>query len=118
MLKTQPNERRCGQTTVAHLLAIPPCCPISGNPLAGSTLRLVYIPMFHMLEVGSLRAYVDSYQGGRGDVRSMEGMIQNIAQDCANCIGVYVKATAELNLSPLQQMTVGCLASPVAAHVR
>jgi hypothetical protein len=40
-------------------------------------------------------------------------MIQNIAQDCANCIKQVVKVVAELNLEPNQKMTVECTANPL-----
>lgn len=66
MLKTQPNERRCADTIVTHILSLPQCCPITGNPQAGSTIEIVYTPTDSLIEVISLRAYVDSYQGGRG----------------------------------------------------
>lgn len=65
------------------------------------------------LEVASLRAYVDSYIGGRGDVRSMEGMIQQIAQDCANAAESRVTCRASLNIAPNQSMRVRCVAHPV-----
>lgn len=111
-LKTQPNENRCSVTWVTHSLSIPQCCPVTRNPQPGSELTILYSPLKTLLEVAALRAYIDSYQGGRGDVRSMEGMIQNIAQDCADCINQVVKAVAELNLEPNQKMTVECVANP------
>lgn len=111
-LKTQPNERRCGDTFVTHRLLIPPCCPISNNPRPGSRLEISYQPHDYMLEVAALRCYVDSYRGGRGPVRSMEGMIQCIAQDCADCIKTPVRVVAELMLDPNQEMLVRCEATP------
>jgi hypothetical protein len=63
--------------------------------------------------VHSLRAYIDSYQGGRLSVRSMEGMIQQIAQDCANALGAYVKVSASLSIDPDQQMSLSCAAFPL-----
>lgn len=59
-----------------------------------------------------LRAYVDSYQGGRGEVRSMEGMIQQIAQDCSDTIKTPVWVRAHLNITPSQQMYLECSALP------
>lgn len=107
-LKTQPNEHRCAETTVAHEIPLPQCCPISGNPQPGSFARIYYAPEKFMLEVTALKAYIDSYQGGRGEIRSMEGMIQAICQDCANCVEVDVSVIAELVIEPGQKMFVEC----------
>lgn len=97
-LKTQPNEARCHKMRVTHTLSIPPCCPVSKNPLEGSEIEIAYTPREVILEVEALRVYIDSYQGGRGDVRSMEGMIQQICQDCANLLDTPVHCIARLNL--------------------
>jgi len=110
-LKTQPNEKRCHKMRETHTLSLPPCCPVSGNPLQGSTIAISYSPDGgKVLEVAALRAYVDSYQGGRGDVRSMEGMCQQITQDCANVLGVMVHTVAELVIHPGQKMRLECSA--------
>ena len=85
---------------------------MSGNPLAGSELEIEYEADDFVLEVEALRAYVDSYIGGRGDVRSMEGMIQEIAQDCSNAVQVDVRTRAVLLISPDQRMVIECSASP------
>lgn len=112
-LKTQPNEKRCGYTVVKHTLNLHPCCPISYNPIEGSEIEITYTPAAFILEVASLRGYVDSFIGGRGDVRSMEGMCQQITQDAANTVGVRVKLVGRLMLNPNQRMTVECVATPV-----
>jgi len=91
-----------------HTLPLSPACPISGNPQAGSTVAITYTPADYLLEVESLRAYVDSYTGGRGEIRSMEGMIQAIAQDAANVLGVSVEVVAALNIRPNQTMHLQC----------
>lgn len=113
-LKTQPNEKRCRTTTETHILPLKPCCPYSGNPTEGSKLFIEYRANDVFLEVISLREYVDSYVGGRGDVRSMEGMIQQIAQDCANAVQTSVHVKAVLNINPNQEMTILCSANPRA----
>lgn len=95
-----------------HILPLKPCCPISGNPVTGSAIEIEYRADELLLEVISLREYVDSYQGGRGDIRSMEGMIQQITQDCANAVKTSVHVTARLNIHPRQSMTLEC-----SAHV-
>lgn len=111
-LKTQPNEERCYSMREKHILPLSPCCPISGNPKEGSTLKIEYRVNERILEVEALRAYVDSYIGGRGDVRSMEGMCQQITQDCANAVDTSVHVLAELNISPNQRMILECCANP------
>lgn len=112
-LKTQPNERRCGETVEHHDFEIPACCPVTKNPQAGSHLRIKYRPKAILLEVQSIYDYIREYIGGRLDVRSMEGMIQNIAQDCANTLDVKVTVRANLLLQPRQEMYLKCKAWPV-----
>lgn len=111
-LKVQPNEHRCRVTKETHILPLKPCCPISGNPKEGSEVSIEYRANEHFLEVASLREYVDSYVGGRGDVRSMEGMIQQIAQDCSNAVQTSVHVQARLVIDPNQRMLIECSANP------
>jgi NADPH-dependent 7-cyano-7-deazaguanine reductase QueF len=111
-LGTVPNEKRCLWTKETHYLDIPPCCPVSGNPIPLSTLTITYEPQDLILEVASLRAYINSFQNGRGAVRSMEGMIQTIAQDAANALRIYVKVKATLTIKPHQTMILKCTAAP------
>lgn len=118
-LATQPNERRCATMHETHVLALPECCPFSKNPLPGSEVRISYDPLDFVLEVQSLRDYIDSYRGGLRDaegqifIRSMEGMIQNIAQDAANAVQAHVKVKAKLRIAPDQKMVLVCYANPV-----
>ena len=111
-IRTVPNEARCFFTTETHELSLSPCCPVSHNPRPGSILTITYDPVDKILEVASLRKYVDSYCGGRGAVRSMEGMIQEIAQSCANCSGVCIIVFADLVIDPDQKMKLKCVAFP------
>src|ERR1700744_169745 len=111
-LKTQPNEKRCHSTSVEHVLSLPECCPMTKNPKRGSEIKICYQPQKYILEVAALRAYIDSYVGGRGDVRSMEGMIQKIVQDSADCIGAIIYIEADLILDPKQRMIVRVTAFP------
>lgn len=71
-------------------------------------VSISYEPSELLLEVATLRDYVDSFVGGRGDVRSMEGMIQTICKDASEILCVKVKTLAELQISPNQRMTVIC----------
>lgn len=105
-IDTQPNEKRCNRTEMRHILNLSPACPVSQNPRPGSKIIIKYEPAEKILEVASLLSYVESYKGGRGEIRSMEGMIQAITQDCANSVGVPVYVKAKLLLDPSQRMIV------------
>lgn len=113
-LLTQPNERRCAGMIETHIMPLNPACPISGNPQGGSEVRIRYRPAAKILEVAALREYIDSYTGGRGDIRSMEGMVQAITQDCATATGVECTVIADLTIQPRQRMTLECVAYPLA----
>lgn len=93
MILTQP--RQMPQNLIEwHIVPLPQCCPISGNPQKGSYLMLCYQPKEVFLEVYSLKAYIDKFVGGYENIRDMEGMIQAICQECANTLGVFVSAGA------------------------
>jgi len=102
-LLTQPNVEKGWQM---HYVALPPCCPVSGNPQPGSYLLLTYMPQGVALEVYSLRAYIHSYIGGRPPIRDMEGMIHAIADDCAATISTPVVVGAFILLQRGDMMTV------------
>lgn len=107
---TQPNEKRCHRTRETHILPLAECCPYSHNPRPGSEIQISYDVTDKILEVESLRAYVDSYIGGKGEIRSMEGMIQAITQDCADAAGTMCHTVAELVIEPNQRMRLECAA--------
>jgi len=113
-LRTMPNERPDVGMSERHRLRLdlPGCCPVSGNPRPGSTLTLSYRPGETVLEVFSLHAYVESFIGGRGEVRSMEAMIQTITAEAAKALGVPVVGIADLVLFPSQEMRLVCRARP------
>jgi len=104
MINIQPNEARCSSSKITHILELPPCCPVSSNPLPGSKIFISYTPDKYLLEVISLRKYIDSYQGGKGAIRSMEGMLQAITKDCALAVQVAVTIESELFINPNQQI--------------
>lgn len=112
-LLTQPNEARCQSTRETHIIDLPACCPMTQNPQPGSTIEISYRPHLLILEVASLHVYIQSYVGGKGDIRSMEGMIQAITQDAANATRTTVHVVANLNLTPTQKMRLEC-----AAHAK
>jgi len=98
MLLTQPNTRPHIKTYSTHTIVFGDMCPVSRNPQTGSTLTVAYRPHLLFLEVDSLYAYVMKYRGGKDDIRDMEGMIQQIAQDCADVIHVRVTVKASIIL--------------------
>jgi hypothetical protein len=71
------------QTTIRHTVTLPPCCPVSGNPLPGSTLRIRYRAADRVLPVEWLEAEAAAYIGGRDPIRNMEELVQDFAQRCA-----------------------------------
>lgn len=93
-LQTQPNTQRGVFTLEAHVIPFSDLCPFSHNPQEGSHLIILYRPERTFLEVYALEAYVNDYKGGRGAVRDMEGMIQQVAQDCANALDTCVTVGA------------------------
>jgi hypothetical protein len=76
-------------------------------------LFLLYRPVTRFLEVYSLRTYLNSYVGGRGDVRDMESAIQSIAQDCAHMLKVPVCVGAWVILQRGDAMALVCDARPL-----
>jgi NADPH-dependent 7-cyano-7-deazaguanine reductase QueF len=108
VLKTMP----CDPQRIMHTLPLPSCCPISGNPLSGSAIRLRYQAEGRVLEVYDLKRYLEGFMGGWGQVRTMEGMVQQIADDAAHAVGVPVAVRATLLLHPGQQMTLRAKGTP------
>lgn len=113
MLQTQPNSFPQAQTHERHRLPLPQCCPISGNPQPGSVIEISYRPNKVFLEVYSLRNFIDQFIGGYEDVRDMEGMIQKIAIECANAVGVHVRVVAAINLQDGDQLHLTVRAKPL-----
>jgi hypothetical protein len=111
-LKLQPNEKRCAFTEHEHDLKISGFCPVSGNPQEGSGILISYKAEANFLEVAALKAFIETYRGGKGEIRSMEGMLQEIAQECSNALEVDVKLYAFLRIEPEQIMKVTCYAFP------
>lgn len=109
MIETIPNTTS-GNMRETHILAIPPCCPVSKNPRPGSKIMISYHPRGQSLEIASLIAYIHSFRGGLRnangelEVRDMEGMIEQIASDCHNVLGLPVEIETHLYLLPKQEM--------------
>jgi hypothetical protein len=124
MLNTMPNHYPAVATQQEHELQLPSCCPVSKNPRSGSFIRIHYRPAAKHLEVYSLKELIDSFVGGQKCphsgavvIRDMEGMIQSIAQQCADAVGVEVHVNAHLILNDepvetIQAMRLDCVATP------
>jgi NADPH-dependent 7-cyano-7-deazaguanine reductase QueF len=81
---------------------LPVCCPVSGNPLAGSTITIAYRPDGIVLPVESLVEIIDEYRNGHVErgVRGMEEMVQDIAHRVHQLVGVRVRVRADLRIKP------------------
>lgn len=102
---------------VAISVALPPCCPVSGNPRPGSTLTISYQPTCEVIDVLTLTRWVRSFRGGSpSGTRTMEAMIIDLAQMCADHTRVDVEAVAEClidaGLPERQRMRIECVAVP------
>lgn len=87
-------------TAVHHTVALPACCPATGNPLAGSKLSVSYRPRGIVFPVEALADMTKDYVHGHQDVREMEGMVQHIALRVAEIVKVRVRVRADLNIRP------------------
>lgn len=97
--------RTCKQNTpifVSHSVPLPQCCPVSGNPLPGSVLKVFYFPNKTVFPVENLASFISEYVNGHAlrDVRNMEEMIQDLAERVCEEVGVNVRATADLLIQP------------------
>lgn len=96
---TQPNLLPQVSVLQWHILPLPSCCPVSGNPQPGSLLAICYHAGGAFLEVYSLRKQIDAYIGGHANgIRDMEGMVQDIAKDCAVTVHAPVTVGAFVRL--------------------
>lgn len=95
MLKTMKRDHPEQRVWVRHVAPLPSCCPVSGNPQPESELRISYRAGALVLEVYALEAYLQEFIGGHpSGVRTMEGMVEQIARDCAAQVGTRVRVRA------------------------
>lgn len=94
-LKTIANP---GITKQTHVVDIPPLCPVTHNPVAGSTLTISYTPANNLLEIYSLRDYVASFAGSE-TVRDIEQLAIVVAQDCREVLRVNVSVVGRFVLN-------------------
>ncbi len=98
-----------------HIVDLPPLCPRTHNPLAGSTLVITYTPVENqVLEVYNLTDYVHGFVGSE-TVRDIEHFAQVVAADCGNALKTDVRATVEFILNIGQRVrTVAVWQKPAA----
>lgn len=89
-------------TFISHGVEIPPCCPVSGNPLSGSKLTVCYRPKGVVFPVENLQDFVAEYVGGHPhrNIRNMEEMVKDLAVRVADEVGVPVRVFADLLIQP------------------
>lgn len=82
-----------------HMVELPPLCPRTHNPLAGSVVTITYVPVENqVLEVYNLTDYVHSFYGSQ-IVRDIEHFAQVVAADCGKALKADVRVTADFILN-------------------
>ena len=107
ILKTINNPTISKLTKQTHEVVVPPLCPKTANPIAGSTLTITYVPEDKLLEVYSLTEYVASFIGSR-EVRDLELLTQVVARDCHEVLGVKVSVIGKYILNIGQTVICEC----------
>jgi len=107
ILKTIKNPTIAKLTKQTHEVQVPPLCPKTENPIAGSTLTITYVPNEDLLEVYSLNEYVASFIGSN-EVRDLELFTQVVARDCHEALGVKVSVIGKFILNIGQTLTCEC----------
>ncbi len=116
MLKTvmiTPN--RATLVRQKHVVDVPPLCPKTHNPLAGSCVEIEYIPRDNqVLEVYALTDHIHGFYGSQV-VRDIEQFALVVAQDCGEALSVYVEVRAEFVLNIGQTVTTWVCFDPATA---
>ena len=107
ILKTIDNPQISTLTKQTNELAVPPLCPKTANPMAGSTLTITYVPADRLLEFYSLNEYIASFIGSN-EVRDLELLTQVVARDCREALGVQVTVTGRYILNIGQTVICEC----------
>ncbi|HEX9332691.1 MAG TPA: hypothetical protein VF896_12430 [Anaerolineales bacterium] len=107
VLKTIDNPKISKLTKQTHEVQVPPLCPKTGNPIAGSTLTITYVPKEKLLEVYSLNEYIASFIGSN-EVRDLELLTQVVARDCHSTLGVTVSVIGKFILNIGQTVICEC----------
>lgn len=112
-----PNKRPDIETMVEHVVPFSGLCPISKNPLPDSSVSVRYAPQKWIIEVYSLRWYMDAFKGGRTMpdgtyIRDMEHVLQRLAEDAAAVVLVPVMVSGSLKIHPDQYMAMSAVGMP------
>jgi len=107
VLKTIANPTISKVRKQTHEVDVPSLCPKTGNPIAGSTLTIAYIPDKKLLEIYSLNEYVASFIGSN-EVRDLELLTQVIARDCHDALEVSVSVIGRYILNIGQTIICEC----------
>ena len=107
LLKTIKNPTISKLTKQIHEVQVPPLCPKTSNPIAGSTLTITYAPKDDLLEVYSLNEYVASFIGSN-EVRDLELFTQVVARDCHEALGVKVNVIGKFIMNIGQTLICEC----------
>lgn len=107
ILKKIKNPNISKLTRQIHEIQIPPLCPKTGNPIAGSTLTIAYAPEDELLELYSLNEYVAAFIGSN-EVRDLEQFAQVVARDCHEALQVKVEVTGRFVLNIGQTLICEC----------
>lgn len=106
-LKKIKNPNISKLTRQIHEIQIPPLCPKTENPIAGSTLTIAYVPEDELLELYSLNEYVAAFIGSN-EVRDLEQFAQVVARDCHAILKVKVHVTGRFVLNIGQTLICEC----------
>ncbi len=107
ILQTIDNPNISRVTRETHEVQVPPLCPKTANPVAGSTITISYVPDAKLLEFYSLRDYVASFAGSQ-EVRDLELLTQVVARDCRELLGVKVSVVGRYILNIDQTVICEC----------
>ncbi len=105
--KTIKNPNIAKLTKQINEVQVPPLCPKTGNPIAGSALTITYVPNEELLEFYSLNEYVASFIGSQ-EVRDLELFTQVMARDCHEALRVKVSVTGKFILNIGQTLICEC----------
>jgi hypothetical protein len=95
-----------------HCVEVPPLCPKTQNPLAGSTVEIRYTPRANVvLEVYSLTEYIHGFHGSQV-VRDIEQFALVVAEECGNVLGAEVEVKVEFVLDIGQRVTTTAVYAP------
>ena len=107
ILKTIDNPKISKLIKQTHEAIVPPLCPKTENPIAGSTVTITYTPDQRLLEIYSLNEYLASFIGSQ-EVRDLELLTQVIARDCHEVLGVQVFVSGKYILNVGQTIICEC----------